>query len=116
MAGLLAWDEKLNGKKRKWSNSKLSVEMDGPMVVQCIFDCFDERDPSSAMDELALLMQQSKLSSFNQLLQFPEVLTSFQVDVFWVMHLNDFITFLEYIRQVDELVVVEFIRRNYLIA
>jgi hypothetical protein len=116
MAGLLSWDENLNWKKRKWKNSKLSADMDGPTIVQCLVDCFGERDPTSAMNELALLLQESELSSFNQLLLFPEVITSFQVDVFWVMHLNDFITFSEYIRQVDELVLVEFIRRNYLAA
>jgi hypothetical protein len=101
-------------KKRKLGSSREPIDFDGKSVVCKLLNCFGEHDPTAAMDNLSLLLEDLGLPDFSFLLKLPEVLQAFQVDIFWIIHLNGFIVFLDYIRLVDKSTIVGFIRRNYI--
>ena len=119
MASLTAVAEQppVSRKRRKWTRQSSSVnDLTSTDSLERLFQCFVNCSPITAMNRLELLLRDFGRADFSYILQVPEVLSRLQVDIFWMMHLNGFIQFLEYIAVIEESTVANFIYRTYLAA
>ena len=104
-------------KRQRWSRQLTldrSDDLYSPCVVEGLIDCFVSRDSVSAIHYVEHFIDEFRLRSLDHLLKLPEVLSTLQVDVFWILHLNGYMRFLEYISLIGAPNVTDFIRRSYL--
>ena len=90
--------------------------MDEPTTIRRLTECLVDYDIEDSVEQLALLLVEFNLENFDYILGSPAVLHSFQVDVFWLMHLNGFISFSDYVIEAKEATIIDFIRQNYMCA
>ena len=110
-------DKKCDKKKRKrWSRQSNLGGSDNSYnvtIIEGLLRCFASRSPISAIHEVEQLIEDFNVSNLDHILKLPEILSKLQVDVFWILHLNGYIRFLEYINLIEAENVSEFIRRIY---
>ena len=90
--------------------------MDESTTIRRLTGCFIDYDIEDSIEQLALLLVEFNLDSFDYIIKIPALLHTFQVDVFWLMHLNGFISFWDYIIEAKEAMIIDFVRQNYLNA
>ena len=103
-------------RRKKWprqSNQGGSDNLYSATIIEGLLGCFVSGSPISAIQEVEQLIEDFNISNLDHILRLPEILSKLQVDVFWILHLNGYIQFLEYINLTEAANVTEFIRRIY---
>lgn len=98
-------------RKRK----RTSIDDDEQEVANRFLNCINSApDVSTAIDNLAILKSELQLSSFDGFLKLDIILNSFEMDIYWILHLNGCIEYANYVEVADEVKIIDFIRSNFL--